>query len=273
MTRPAGRHEHSGWIRRYHDPSGDGPAVVCFPHAGGSAASFFRLSAELSRVAEVLIVQYPGRQDRMDEPVVDDIRELADHVAGALLPWRERPLALFGHSMGSVVAFETALRLERDPGRADPMGLIASGRTAPSVRRDQGVHRRDDAGIVAAMAELSGTDPALFADEEMLAVVIPPVRSDYRAVETYRCDPGTLLRCPITAYGGDADPHVSRHDLTLWGGHTASVFATRVFPGGHFYLQPGHNEVVAALGRDLYSFEAGHGGVSGRRGMNSGTHL
>ncbi|MER6531987.1 thioesterase domain-containing protein [Streptomyces sp. NPDC001508] len=273
MTRPVGRHERGGWIRRYHDPPGDGPALVCFPHAGGSATSFFRLSAELSLLAEVLVVQYPGRQDRMDEPVVDDIRRLADHIADALLPWQERPLALFGHSMGSVVAFETAVRLERDPGRVDPLGLIASGRTAPSVLRDRGVHRRDDAGIVAAMAELSGTDPALFADEEMLAVVIPPVRSDHRAVETYRCDPGARLRCPITAYGGDADPHVSRHDLALWGGHTASAFATRVFPGGHFYLQPGQDDVVAAIGRDLHGFAAAHEGAPGRRGTTPGAHL
>lgn len=260
MTLPVHRNDHSGWIRRYHDPVGGGPVLVCFPHAGGSAASFFRLSAELSHVAEVLIVQYPGRQERMGEPAVDNIMELAERVADALLPWQDRSLALFGHSMGSVVAYETALRLEWDPSREDPMVLIASGRTAPSVRRDRGVHRKSDAGIVAEMAELSGTDPALFADEEMLAIVIPPVRSDFRAIETYQCAPGTRLRCPITAYGGDTDPHVSRDDLGLWGAHTASVFATRIFPGGHFYLQPSQTEVVAAVRQDLHGCGAEDGG-------------
>ncbi|MFI6004916.1 thioesterase II family protein [Streptomyces sp. NPDC051366] len=257
MTVPVRRYDRSRWIRRYHEPVADGPTLVCFPHAGGSAATYFRLSAELSHVAEVLAVQYPGRQDRMDEAAIDDVRELADRVFEALMPWQEKPLALFGHSMGSVVAFETGLRLQRGSGGTEPIGLIASGRAAPSVRRDRGVHRRDDAGIIAEMAELSGTDLALLEDADMLAAVIPPMRSDLRAVETYECEPGTSLRCPIIAYGGDADLHVSRDDLDRWGEHTASAFATRLFPGGHFYLQPRQSEVVAAVRQDLDGFGAG----------------
>ena len=252
------RQDRSGWIRQYHEPAAGGPTLVCFPHAGGSAASYFRLSAELSQAAEVLVVQYPGRQDRMGEAAVEDVRALADRVCEALLPWRERALALFGHSMGSVVAYETGLRLQHGPVGRSPIGLIASGRTAPSVRRDRGLHLRDDAGIIAEMAELSGTDPALLNDAEMLAVVIPPMRSDFRAVETYQSDPGTRLRCPITAYGGDADPHVSHDDLVRWGEHTASAFATRLFSGGHFYLQQGLSDVVAAVRKDLDGFRAGH---------------
>ncbi|AXL87379.1 thioesterase [Streptomyces sp. CB09001] len=251
------RHDQSGWIRQYHDPAAGGPTLVCFPHAGGSAAAYFRLSAELSQVAEVLVVQYPGRQDRMAEAAVEDVRELADRIREALLPWKERELALFGHSMGSVVAYETGLRLQSEPDGASPIGLIASGRTAPSVRRDRGLHRMDDAGIIAEMAELSGTDPALLDDAEMLAVVIPPMRSDFRAAETYRCDPGTRLRCPITAYGGDVDPQVSYDDLIRWGEHTASAFATRVFSGGHFYLQQRPTEVMAAVRTDLDGFRSG----------------
>lgn len=264
------RTSQGGWIRQYHERPAGGPTLVCFPHAGGSAAAYFQLSASLSSHVEVLIVQYPGRQDRMAEACIDDVRELAQRVTEALARRRSRPLTLFGHSMGSIVAYECALRLqEQMPGdrkaETSPLlGLIASGRAAPSVQWDRGVHRRDDAGIVAELTKLAGTDPALFADQDLLAHIIPPIRSDFKAAETYQCAPGTRLCCPISAYSGDSDPYVTSANLQQWAEHTISTFTTRIFPGDHFYLQSHNSEVAAAIFQDIAAFapktlRQGHG--------------
>lgn len=78
----------TGWLRQYHRPPADAPTLVAFPHAGGSATGYYTLSAALSDSAEVLNVQYPGRQDRLGERCVDDIGEMADRVVEALLPGR-----------------------------------------------------------------------------------------------------------------------------------------------------------------------------------------
>lgn len=241
------------WVRQYHEPRGDGPTLVCFPHAGGSASAYFSLSAALSASADVLIVQYPGRQDRLDEPAIEDLREMADQAVKALAPWLHRPLALFGHSMGAALAYEVALRMERGQGHG-PAGLIVSGRAAPSVRQDRGIHRMDDKGITEHMAELAGTPPALLADKDLLAILIPPMRADFKAVETYQDLPGSKVGCPISSYCGEQDTDVPRDGFLRWGEHTTAECTASFFEGGHFYLQSQEPHVARAISRDLAAF-------------------
>lgn len=233
------------WCRRFHPAPDAGRRLVCFPHAGGSASFYHPVSAALSPGVDVLAVQYPGRQDRRHEPAIDDIGLLADRIAEALGAWTDRPLTFFGHSMGALVAFEVARRLERDGD--GPVRLFASGRRAPSAYRDEQVHRRDDDGIVAELRALSGTDSRVLDDEEMLRMVLPALRSDYKAVETYRSEPGAVVRCPVTVLVGDDDPKTSLAEARSWDAHTAGACDLQVFPGGHFYLADRPKEVMDVL--------------------------
>ncbi|MFF4606473.1 thioesterase II family protein [Streptomyces sp. NPDC001339] len=242
------------WARCYH-PAPDRPRqLVCFPHAGGSAPFFFPVSAELSPVAEVLSVQYPGRQDRRAETSPGDIAAMADQVYAALRGrLTSRPTAFFGHSMGAMVAFEVARRLEADGGELTH--LFASGRRAPSRYRAESVHRRDDDGIVAELKLLSGTDASLLGDEELLRMILPAIRSDYTAVETYRCDPGAAIKAPITALTGDNDPRTTLEEAEDWRAHTTGAFDLRVYPGGHFFLSSQAPAVLALLRERLTASE------------------
>lgn len=238
--------DSGAWIRRFHPAPGSRVKLVCFPHAGGSASFFFPFSQALHPQVEVLSVQYPGRQDRRTEQPAQDIRDLADQIAVALEPWRGDPLALFGHSMGAIVAFEVALRLETLWG-TPPVTLFASGRRAPGLRRDETVHLRDDSGVVAELKELSGTEGAFLDDEELLRMVLPAVRADYRAIETYTCPPGVRVNCPVTALAGDRDPRVPVADMRAWSEHTTADFDLHVFDGGHFYLNARRAEVTGVV--------------------------
>ncbi|MFD7668482.1 thioesterase II family protein [Streptomyces sp. NPDC059788] len=222
------------WVRRYHPVPAPAFRLFCFPHAGGSATFFFPVSAALSGTAEVLAMQYPGRQDRRGEQPIGTIAEMADQLAAALRPWTDMPFAFFGHSMGAVLAFETALRLEKDG--ISPTMLFASGRRAPSLVYDESVHRRDDDGLIEELKKLSGTDSRVLGDEELLRMVLPAIRSDYRAIESYRCEPGTRVSCPVTVLTGDNDPKTTLADARAWQDHTDGPFDMAVFPGGHFYL-------------------------------------
>lgn len=200
-------------------------------------------------------MQYPGRQDRRAEPLFEDVRKLAAAIAGALVPWAGRPWAFFGHSMGAIVAFETARLLEGRPGVAPLVRLIASGRRAPSTFRHETVHQRDDAGLIAELRQLNGTENEVFRDEELLRLVLPAIRGDYRAIETYRGDPEARIGAPVSVFVGDDDPRVTLEEARAWEAHTEGGFELHVFSGGHFYLVPGLAEtadrIAAVLGRDL----------------------
>ena len=239
------------WVRRFHaDPPADATRLVCFPHAGGSASFFFPVSAALRGRFDVLAVQYPGRQDRRHEKPVSSIPVLADHVFAALRPrLDDRPVAFFGHSMGAVVAYEVARRLEEAGRSAD--GLIVSGRRAPSRRRAGTVHRRDDEGIMDELRRLGGTEASLLADEDVARMILPAVRGDYRAIETYTHEPGPPLRCAITAFVGEEDPQVTIDEARAWAGHTAGGFELVTFPGGHFYLTARPEETIARIAEVL----------------------
>jgi surfactin synthase thioesterase subunit len=237
----------SRWIMRFH-PSGEAPVrLVVFPHAGGAASFYHPLSARFAPDADVVCLQYPGRQDRRQEPCITDIGELADRVAGELLALGDKPTVFFGHSMGAVLAFETALRLER-AGRGAPRALVVSGRRAPSRYRRETVHRRDDDGILAEIKRLGGTDLRLL-DDELLRIALPSIRGDYQAIETYVCEPGQRVRCPVVVLTGDADPVTTLDEAEAWQEHTDGQFRISVLPGGHFFLTAQQDEVCAEIAR------------------------
>lgn len=238
------------WIRRYHRAPDSPVQLVCFAHAGGSASFFFPVSRAMSPAVEVSAVQYPGRQDRRAEPNIDDIATLADAIFPVVRPLTDRPLAFFGHSMGAIIAYEVALRLEAD-GAPPLTRLYASGRRAPSRYRQEAVHRLGDAGLIADMRKLSGTNAGLLGDPETLAMILPSVRSDYKAIETYTHTPGRTVSCPIRALIGDSDPKVTVEEAKAWSEHTTGSFDMRVFPGGHFYHVDQSRELIQFLSDDL----------------------
>ncbi|MEW2119119.1 alpha/beta fold hydrolase [Streptomyces sp. NPDC005474] len=239
------------WIRRYHAAQDSAVRLLCLPHAGGSASFYFPVSQALAPRIEVLAVQYPGRQDRHREPCVDNIPELADR----LLPlvtgrWTDRPLALFGHSMGAALAFELAGLLEQRAGVVPAM-LFASGRRAPSRWLTDDIYERSDEELLARVRELAGTDSRILGDDEVVRMVLPAIRSDYRAASLYRPDRVHRVSCPVTALSGDDDPQAPLDDVKAWQDHTSGDFAMQVYPGGHFYLTEQAPEVIRHISEAL----------------------
>ncbi|RVX38766.1 surfactin synthase thioesterase subunit [Nonomuraea polychroma] len=244
------------WVRRFHAADGSGVRLVVFPHAGGSASYYFAMSQGLAPGVETVVLQYPGRQDRFAEGCIDDLGTLADRAFDALRGWDDRPLAFFGHSMGSIVAFEVARRFQ-ERGGGPPAWLFASGYPAPSRLRGGDVHLRDDAGIVAELTAVGGIDPAWLKDEGLLATIMPPLRGDYTAIETHPRTYGVRLDCPITALVAQADPYTTVAESESWREHTSRAFDLRVYPGGHFYLEQHRAELVDTIAATLKGVAAG----------------
>ncbi|MGW7545242.1 thioesterase II family protein [Streptomyces sp. NPDC054770] len=232
------------WIRRFHPAPEAAVRLVCFPHAGGSAGFYFGLSALLHPRVEVRAVQYPGRQERLAEPQIAGIESVAATIAGVLAPSWDAPTAFFGHSMGAVVAYETARLLERTTG-SGPVALFASGRRAPStVRPAEQLHLAGDRELVAEIVRQGGTPAALLDDPELAAMFLPALRGDYRAIERYQHRAGPPLTAPVTVLTGRADAKVTAAEAQAWERHTTGRTEVLAFGGGHFFLLE-HQERIA----------------------------
>lgn len=244
------------WIRIFHPAPKAALRLVCFPHAGGSASFYFPFSAGLHPDVEVLAVQYPGRQDRRDEPPATDVRALADGVADALRPWYGEPLAFFGHSMGALVAFEVCRSLERSTG-VEPVVMIASGMRAPSRRHvgEPTSSDRDDLkAVIADLARLNGTDvKTLEENEDFVRLLVPVLEADYTAMNSYHSPPEAELRCPITVFIGDSDPFIPLDTAQAWCDHTSGGLDLHVFAGDHFYLSSLRAATLSRLSEVLWA--------------------
>jgi pyochelin biosynthetic protein PchC len=218
--------------------------LICFPHAGG-AASFFRpWGGHLAPAGvEVLAVRYPGRAERIDEPPATDMRVLASGIAGAVTEFADRPVALFGHSLGAVVALETARSLQERG--IEVAHLFASGSTdGPLPGPEEHTDHDDDA---VRLLELGGTPPELAADPDFLELVLPYVRADDAMFDAHehRAEPG--LSCPISTIVGDVDVDADRRPWR----ELTGTFREHVVHGHHFYLiaEPPYALITDALAR------------------------
>ncbi|MBT2398633.1 thioesterase II family protein [Streptomyces sp. ISL-100] len=240
----------ASWIRCFHPKPEAAHTLVCFPHAGGSASYYYGLSAALDADIEMLVIQYPGRENRLFEEPVASIAALADSVSEALsarLGARlgtglgVRPV-LFGHSMGAIVAFEVARRLERAGGGPAPKALVASACSAPSdapnrAERLDPVDGEQDSDVLARILGLGGTTEGLGEHTDLMELVLPAIRADLSALVAYRAADQAAVGCPVTVFVADGDSEVAADEVWLWGRHTTAGDAeVHVFEGDHFYL-------------------------------------
>ncbi|MEV5873280.1 alpha/beta fold hydrolase [Streptomyces sp. NPDC052101] len=237
------------WVRRFRDDDGCETKLVCFPHAGGWASAYRTWAAGLPSDIGVLAVRYPGREDRLSDPFPTGLESLADDIAEALGELTRHRLVLFGHSMGASVAHEVALRLKARG--CPPAALCVSGRRPPhaldGMRRLSGT----DEEIIADVVRFDASRAAVFADPGLREVVLPAVRADYRLVDDYPGGRRPPLDCPVYGYTGDSDSEVTPEQMRGWADITHGSFRLRVLPGGHFYLRPEEDALLADLSEVL----------------------
>jgi surfactin synthase thioesterase subunit len=214
---------------------GSGLPLFCFPHAGAGASAFRGWLGRLPGI-ELLPVQPPGREARLRETPFEQMAPLVEELATVLLSAAQgRPYALYGHSLGALVAFETLRELRRR-GEAEPVRLIVSGCVAPHLRFDDGppVTGMSQQRLAEMLAELGGTPAMLLADPELLQMVLPAIRADFSVKETYQYGSEPPLSVPITVLSSTDDPRAPAHAQSAWREQTLAGCAVHTLTGGHF---------------------------------------
>lgn len=237
------------WIRLNRPNPNARLRLFCFPYAGGAASIYRAWHQYLPPDIELCAVQLPGRENRIREVPYTAVRDLIDALIPHLLPYLDKPYALFGHSMGTIIAYELAQQLTQLHDRI-PTQLLVSGRRAPTLPDPQApLHRLTDDKIF--LNELqrryNNIPDLIFQDAELRELFVPLLRADFTLVERYHCISKTPLPCPIIVFGGDTDPHTSHTELAAWQTLTARDFDLHFLPGGHFYLNEQIEPLLATI--------------------------
>ena len=234
----------NSWLRRSAADADPAVRLLCFPHAGGGASSFNGWRRALPDWIELVKAQLPGREDRKDiaphTKIEDLIPELYPHVEGLL----DRPLAIYGHSMGALVAFELARELRRQ-GHA-LLVLFVSGRRAPHrpLPPFHAMHDLPEEELVERVQSLGGMLPELLSNRRWRDHFLPIIRADLRLSDVYTYSEEQGFDFPLHAFLGSHDNLVVRADWEKWEKVAAGEFTRCLLPGGHFFAKEAQAELI-----------------------------
>ncbi len=225
--------------------------LFCFPYAGNGATIFRAWPRSLPDFVEVCPVQFPGRENRLQEPPFTRLTMLAQAAAHGLAPHLDKPFAFFGHSMGALVAFEVARCLRRTE-RPRPVRLFVSGAVSPSLRLSSPrFYDLPEAELLDELRRLEGTPPEVLAHPELMRLALPIIRADFEVCQTYEYPVEPPLDCPITAFGGLEDAETPREHVAAWQRETNSACETLMLPGGHFFIHTAAERLLRIIAQEL----------------------
>ncbi|WP_194917889.1 thioesterase II family protein [Catenulispora rubra] len=233
------------WFRDQNGRAG-GIRLFCLPPAGAGASTFRGWPEMLGPGVQVTAIQLPGREDRIREPAYDRLDGLLDELVPVLAGALDGPYALFGHSMGALIAYEAARRLVAQ-GAPPPVHLFASAHGAPHAPyRRSYVSSLPEPEFKRAMMSLNEIPKAAIEEAAFLSLLLPTLRADFQLCETYRYADGEPLPCRLTALVG-ADDDVSPMDLALWRELNTGPFRIRVIDGDVTFLVKHRRQVAEVV--------------------------
>lgn len=221
--------------------------LFCLPPAGSGASLFRTWSRAFGPDVEVVPVQLPGREGRLDEEPVTSASELVGRLVEPVLERAGERYVLLGHSMGALLAHDLAMALTE--AKRPPEQLIVSAYRPPHLRRrlEDPVARMTDEDLRDYLADRAGTAPEILDIPELMAMVLPVLRADLMLCQSYQYVARPPLPVPISAFGGADDPGVTPEQLAAWEQRTAGEFRMRILPGGHHYLLTSGTAVIEEL--------------------------
>jgi surfactin synthase thioesterase subunit len=212
--------------------------------------TFHPFAALLPESIEMMAVQLPGRESRLTETPHRSMAPLVDALLLGIREFLTKPYALFGHSMGALVAFELSRALRRR-GLKLPETIVVSGRRSPTLpSTEPPLHLLADDAFVDALARRYDAIPQVVRDEpDLMALFVPVLKADFATFETHVHRDEAPLECALALYGGHADPQTKQ--MAGWADLFSGPCRTRLFDGGHFYLAEQRHAVAAALAEDV----------------------
>lgn len=227
-----------------------GMRLFCVPYAGGGPSMFRTWPAHVSPDVEIWSIHLPGRETRVNEPAIGDLPRLIHALGDAIEPCLDRRYAVFGHSIGALIAFELARELRRR-GAPMPAHLFVSACPAPQIADTDRISDLPEHDFLNRLQQFNGTPPEVMAHPELMALMVPTLRADFALRDTYRHVSAPPLPCSISAFAGREDANVKVEAIEAWREQTDRQFRVWVLPGDHFFLRDAHTPLVSMVSRVL----------------------
>jgi medium-chain acyl-[acyl-carrier-protein] hydrolase len=228
--------------------------IFCFPHVGAGASVFNEWQpAWIPEDVELWAVKLPGRERRLREKPFRRLPPLVDAVYEAMAPYLDEPYALCGHSLGALIGFELARKIRRN-GKPAAARLFVSAHAAPQLGvKPPILHMLPDKDFAAELRRFGGTSEEIFANQDLLDIMLPVLRADFEVNETYVYEDDLALDCPISAFGGINDHELRPDEVEAWKILTSDQFSFRMMAGNHFFIFRSP-DFLACVARDLGVF-------------------
>lgn len=221
--------------------------LICFHSMGVGASLFTKFLLEPQDDYDILAVQTPGRENRMAEPVAESVDQLVDQIVPQLLPFMDRPVVIWGHSFGGIVAGEIIRRL-RDRHHLEPVHFLVTGTVAPQL-----IHVWQNRTVILKSMIADNSPEYLMSlsryvdDPEFLKSILPNFRRDWPLLKNYRFQPLAPLNCPITAFAARQDEVVYPDEIREWAQQTSGGFELIEVDGDHWFLNRNRELITAAF--------------------------
>lgn len=236
------------WYRVLNPRPNAAKRLIIAPHAGGGPAYYRDWPNHLPESIEVVVIQLPGRANRWKEPVFHRIEPLLAALIPQLQPLLDRPVTLFGHSLGALIAFELALQWSST--NQAIAGLIVAGAAGPQFPRTRTpLYSLTDAALRTELARLGGTPTDLQGNDELFELFLPTLRADLEVLEHYDHHSGPVLNLPMLICGGHADAWATIDQLLGWTEFTNAPCDVQLYSGGHFFVHEQRNRILAEIQR------------------------
>ncbi|WP_027468175.1 thioesterase II family protein [Deefgea rivuli] len=228
--------------------------LICLPCAGASATMYLRWRRFLPAHIKLLALELPGRGALIDEKPLTHYAELVEWIVGQLALKPCERYALFGHSMGSLLAYGVCRQLAAK-NKPLPLGLFVSASAAPARRDpDRFAGMYDDQSLIADLKRQGGTSDAVLGNAELLRMTLDVLAADYRVCNDFTYVDAASLDIPIHVFAG-RDDEITEVQLRAWQLETQSSFSLNCFAGGHFYLREQEAALLSLLTRQLATLE------------------
>lgn len=231
--------------------------LFCIPYAGGSSTVYYQWKKYLPKTINIIPVDYKGHGRRCAEELSDTMEDMVEDLFHKIIGCFDgEEYSFFGHSMGSIVAYELYYRI-KESGFKCPEHIFFSGHASPDCRSNAIIkYLLPDEALILEITKMGGFSEAVLQENKLVKTMLPIIRNDFRIIETYQYTPyREKMNCPISILYGVQDT-IGVDDLKRWKRFTIGDCSFYGFNGNHFFINDYYPMIVKIITKTLITERA-----------------